>query len=86
MSQELMIEAKKLFDSQEKWNSFLDLNSYKDKIINEWYDVLEKKIKHHFQNSYNNKAWLFKSPAFTQYKWFLKDYENGIFHLVRKLF
>ncbi len=62
MLQELMIEAKKLFDSQEKWNSFLDLNS-QDKIINEWYDVLEKKIKHHFQNSYNNKAWLFKSPA-----------------------
>lgn len=90
MNQELLKQAKALFDSPEKWNAFLELVWQKDAIRAQWYQALKEEIDKAFKTNYFADAWDFKIRGSFSYQWFLKAhtensislwFEDGIFSL-----
>jgi hypothetical protein len=79
MNQELLNQAKAMFDSPEKWNAFLELLWQKDNIKNQWYLNLKEDITKTFSTDFFSKDWDIKIRGNFSYQWFLKAYgENSI--------
>lgn len=90
MNQELLKQAKALFDSPEKWNAFIELVYQKDNIRTQWYQTLKEEVDKTFKTKYFSNDWDFKIWGNSSYQWFLKEYtensislwfEDGIFSL-----
>ena len=79
MNREFLNEAINLFDTSEKWNSFLELFYQKDKIVmGEWFNKAKISVNNHFINDLA-EGWTFKNWNTWDYKWFLKDFgENSL--------
>ena len=69
----LLNKAKELFDTPEKWNTFIELSNLKDKIKDDWFKELFNSIKKHFlQNPVND--WSFETSDNLNFWWFLTGY------------
>lgn len=72
-------DVAKLFDTQEKWDAFIDLYHQKDNIKYYWFDKLRNQIGSHFNEK--NEGWGFKfiKSGIDDVRWFLNEYgENSI--------
>jgi hypothetical protein len=72
MEQELLKRAAGLFDKPEKWNSFLQLANFTEKIIHQWNSKLEEQIINKIKL---DDAWEFKK-SIDGMQWFLKEFKS----------
>lgn len=70
MSNSLIRDAAKIFDSSNRWDSFLEMITLKESIVQHWYDQLHTKIFNKY--SIENETWGFISRGNGSYSWFLK--------------
>ena len=61
MNQELLKQAKALFDSPEKWNAFLELVWQKDEIRNQWFIKLREEANKKFSTEEFVEGWVFNA-------------------------
>ena len=59
MNEKLLQQAMTLFDSQEKWDAFLELCSSKNTICEKWKWVMINRLKHLFGSTVDTNKWLF---------------------------
>ena len=59
MNEKLLQQAMAMFDSQEKWDAFLELCDKKDEICNRWVNELKNRLKHMFTSTVNMDKWQF---------------------------
>lgn len=57
MNEKLLQQAIALFDTQEKWDAFLELCNNKDRIRDIWKDALINRIKQRFYADLNTDKW-----------------------------
>lgn len=64
-----------IFDTHEKWVAFLELNNYKEQIVNSWYDNLYKVIKERIKNEINiNNFWIERYWNTRCFGYYIKSY------------
>lgn len=80
MNREFLKQALNLFDTPEKWNSFLELSNKKNEINNEWYKKAKTEIIHYFIND-PAEGWSFVNWNTWDYRWFLEDFGKESFCL-----
>lgn len=79
MNQELLNEVKAMFDSPEKWNSFLELVWKKDEIRNQWYTKLKDSANKRFSTDEFVENWVFNSWGLWDMHWYQKEHgDNSI--------
>lgn len=59
MNEKLLQQAMAMFDSQEKWDAFLELCYSKDTIRNKWREALKNRLKHLFGSTVDTDKWQF---------------------------
>jgi hypothetical protein len=74
MHQELIKQAMGLFDTPEKWNTFLELVWQKDSIRNQWYNVLKEAANRHFTTIDVVSGWAFNSWGICDMHWYLSKF------------
>ena len=74
MQKEVLNQAMAMFDSPEKWNSFLELNSAKDEIRNQWYLKLKTAITKVFCEEKVINGWSFFTWTSWDFRWFLTEF------------
>lgn len=67
MNEKLLQQAMALFDTQDKWEAFLELCSSKDAICEKWRGALMEKLKQRFYSSPNMDKWQIRND-----KWLLR--------------
>lgn len=72
MNQELLKQAKAMFDSPEKWNAFLELVWQKDEIRNQWFVKLKEEANKKFSTDECVEGWVFNSWGVWDMHWYLK--------------
>lgn len=72
MNQELLKQAKAMFDSPEKWNAFLELVCQKDEIRNQWYQKLKEEANKKFSTDELVEGWVFNSWGVWDLHWYQK--------------
>ncbi|WP_439131092.1 hypothetical protein [Polaribacter sp.] len=80
MNKELAKQSLKLFDTPEKWNTFIEINRLKDEMRNQIFLITKNRLVNYF-NSNPVDEWSFKSFGHCNwdYRWFLTDYkENSV--------
>jgi len=73
MNREFLNEAINLFDTPEKWDSFIELSNKRLEIRHEWFNKAKIAIVDYFINN-TVENWSFENWNTWDYKWFLKDY------------
>jgi len=73
MNQELLTHAIKMFDSFDKWNSFIELSNLRGEIRVRYFEKLKIGLNKHFIND-TNDFWSFKPIINEQYRWHLKAF------------
>lgn len=73
MNREFLKDAMDLFDTPEKWNSFIALSNKKNEINNEWYKKAKTGIISHFIND-SVEGWSYVNWNIWDYRWFLEDF------------
>ena len=74
MNQELLKQAKAMFDSPEKWNAFLELVCQKDEIRNQWYQKLKEEANKKFSTDEFVEGWVFNSWGVWDLHWYQKEH------------
>lgn len=74
MNQELLKQAKAMFDSPEKWNAFLELLWQKDEIRNQWYQKLKEEANKKFSTDEFVEGWVFNSWGVWDLHWYQKEH------------
>ena len=59
MNEKLLQQAMEMFDSQEKWDAFLELCYKKDEIRNRWLNELKNRLKQMFGSIVDTDKWQF---------------------------
>ena len=59
MNENLLQQTMELFDSQEKWDAFLEMCYSKDTIRNKWRDALINRLRHLFGSTVDTDKWQF---------------------------
>ncbi len=70
MNQQLITQAQAIFDTPEKWNSFLELISLKDEIRNQWYTKLKEDAIMKFSTDEHVDGWAFKAWGLWDMRWY----------------
>lgn len=78
MNREFLNEAINLFDTPEKWNSFLELSNKRGEINNEWFKRAKIAVINHFTNDVVEN-WSFVNWNTWDYRWFLEDFGKESF-------
>lgn len=65
MNEKLLQQAMALFDTQDKWDAFLELCSSKDAICEKWRDPLMEKLKQRCYSSPNMGKWQIRNDKWT---------------------
>lgn len=74
MQRELLNQTMAIFDTPEKWNSYLELKNAFNQIKAQWINKLRNNISGVF-NKNKLDGWEFKqSESHLQFKWYLKDF------------
>lgn len=73
MSRELAKKALELFDTQQKWQSFIELANLKDEIVQLMFQSVEKEINKYFDVDLDD-GWSYTKLRNWDYKWYLTDY------------
>lgn len=73
MSREFLNEAIKLFDTPEKWSSFIELSNKKMDIRHEWFNKAKIALVDYFIKD-TVEGWSIANWNTWDYRWFLKDY------------
>lgn len=79
MQKELLNQAMEMFDTSDKWDSFLELNSQKDHIRNLWYQKLKVKITKVFCEDSIQDGWSFVTWNTWDFRWYLTEYGKESF-------
>ena len=79
MQKELLNQAMQMFDSSDKWNSFLELSSSKDEIRNQWYHKLKIQVTKRFLEEDVVKGWSFTTWNQWDYRWYLTEFGKESF-------
>ncbi|MDD2987272.1 hypothetical protein [Flavobacterium sp.] len=74
MNQELLKQAKAMFDSPEKWNAFLELVWQKDEIRNQWFLKLKEEANKKFSTEEFVEGWVFNSWGVWDLHWYQKEH------------
>lgn len=74
MNQELLKQAKEMFDTPEKWNAFLELLSHKDNIRNDWYIKLKEEATKKFSTEEFVEGWVFNAWSTCDLQWYQKEH------------
>lgn len=64
MTEQHYSELRELFNTQEKWDAFLELWYVKDSLRNHWFDQTAEKVRQLVVNHPNGKPWLVSSGYF----------------------
>ena len=78
MSKELAKQTLELFDTPEKWNTFIEIANLRDEMRNQIFKNTKIKLLDYF-NSNPVDGWSFKSWDPWDYRWFLTDYTDNSF-------
>jgi hypothetical protein len=70
--QAILNEAISLFDTAEKWDSFISLCNQKDSIKNHWYSIATEYVSKYFYNNPIPK-WSFYPSGPWDYHWYITD-------------
>ena len=73
MNREFLNEAINLFDTSEKWDSFIELSNKRNEIKDTWYKSAKETINNFFLND-TVENWSFHSWGICDYKWYLEDF------------
>ena len=79
MQKEMINQATKMFDTPEKWNSFLELYSAKDEIRNLWYQKLKVSVTKVFCEDNVVDGWSFSTWNAWDFRWYLTDFGRESF-------
>ena len=79
MQKELLNQAVQMFDSSDKWNSFLELSSSKDEIRNHWYQTLKTHITKRFWEEDKVNGWSLEAFGSWDYRWYLTEFGRDSF-------
>jgi len=82
MHQELIKQAMVLFDTSEKWNTFLELVWQKDSIRNQWYTSLKETANKHFSTNDIVEGWSFNSWGVWDMHWYLSRHGDKSISLI----
>ena len=74
MNQELLKQAKAMFDTPEKWNAFLELVWQKDEIRNQWFLKLKEEANKKFSTDEFVEGWVFNSWGVWDLHWYQKEH------------
>ncbi len=74
MHQELIKQAMGLFDTPEKWNTFLELVWQKDSIRNQWFSLLKENANKYFSTADVVDGWIFNSWSVWDMHWYLSNH------------
>ena len=74
MNQDLLNQAIQLFDTDEKWNSFLELSYNKETIKNNLWKYFQSSMNENFAKHDLVDGWSFCSDSPKQYRWFLTEF------------
>jgi len=79
MQKEVLNQAMAMFDSPEKWNSFLELFSSKDEIRNQWFLKLKVALTKFYCDENVIKGWSFATWNFADFRWYLTEFGRESF-------
>ena len=79
MQKELLKQAMDIFDSPDKWNSFLELSSSNDEIKYQWYQKLMTHVTKRFREDEDVKGWSFETLGDWDYRWYLTEFGRDSF-------
>jgi len=79
MQKELLKQAMQLFDSADKWNSFLELSDSKYEIRNQWYQKLITHVTKWFLEEDKVNGWSFETLGAWDYRWYLTEFGRDSF-------
>jgi hypothetical protein len=79
MQKEIVKQAIDMFDTPEKWNSFLELSSVKDEIRNQWYQKLKTSVTKVFCEENVVNGWSFSAWNTWDFRWYLTDFGRESF-------
>lgn len=65
MNEKLLQQAMALFDTQDKWDAFLELCYTRDTICEKWRSALMEKLKQRFYSSPNMDKWQIRNDKWT---------------------
>ena len=82
MNQDLLKQAIKLFDTDEKWNSFLELIYKKDTIKRYLWEIFQSSMNEKFGKHDIVEGWSFWSETPTQYRWYLTEYGKDSCYII----
>ncbi len=73
-------DVAKLFDTQEKWEAFIELCNQRDKIKYHWFNLLKVRIESHFkEKKIDGWSCKFIKPGIDDVRWFLNEFgDNSI--------
>lgn len=74
MNQELLKQAKAMFDTPEKWNAFVELLYQKDEIRNQWFLKLKEEANKKFSTEEFVEGWVFNSWSTCDLHWYQKEH------------
>lgn len=79
MQKELINQAMLMFDTAEKWNSFLELSNCKDEIRNQWYQKMKTLVTKKFCEDDVVNGWSFYCWTSWDFKWYLTEFGKESF-------
>jgi len=74
MQKEIVNQAIAMFDTPEKWNSFLELSASKDEIRNLWYQKLKTSVTKVFCEENVVNGWSFSTWNTWDFRWYLTEF------------
>ncbi len=72
---ELIKKSTELFKSDDDWNAFIELSNLKDRIVKEWYSILEDEID---KSVKLQNGWKFRRHSDFSFQWYLDDATDGM--------
>jgi hypothetical protein len=90
MFYDILKQVEKDFNERSQWESFLELIGYKDKIRDEWFEILKSELNSCFVVEDIVENWGYVTYGIFDYRWFINDfgpeslcllYENYSLHL-----
>lgn len=72
MNEELVLNAMKLFDTPDKWHSFIELVSITDTMQNKWWKKLQTEVNQRELNN-SDKEWSILTWSDSDIRWYLRE-------------
>jgi len=76
MFYEVLKQVEKDFSERTQWESFLELITYKDKILDAWFETLRSEINNYFAVENVIDKWGYVSKGIWDYRWFITEFNQ----------